>query len=521
MKIIYTVFLLLVFCNSSIAANYSLEIIQPQPGLSTANRYYKAYPDREYKVRIGAIGGLYPYTYAIVEPTTTCNNTNAVTLDSSTGILTWTPQVGDSGCTMSVSVTDTESTTVTREWAITVSTTGVYFLDSVGGLTVAEGGLGTLASPWKTIDDLLEAGTVSADTMAYFKTGTYNLDNLTLDLHGEYPNGYGYAKDISSGDNKPVIWLAYPGDTPTIDFGSSGWEDQAPHFKIIDNDLYISGFTLTNCWNFCFQGLMDRSVFSWNTFTNLRNGQDGANSAFVMSSGSGVGQRHYSYYHDNSFANVFINTDHPGGAFLKFYSETKSLFEQNTLSNENGSNTTSQEGLSWKGYNTYSVTRLNSINYITDHAIGGSADQNDEQTVEFNLVRNCGTGDGVVVSERGTQSVEYHYRNTYMCPVKIGGMASPYTSATDNFRFTDNVIQNANATYDNIGGLAVYPGATVDWDGVTQVGDLYAASGIVDTDGNLQGEFRTTYLGTKGYELATSSTPPSAQGCTISGGTFK
>ena len=47
------------------AACNTLEIIQPKAGLSTTNRFYKAYPGLEYNVRMAVIGGAYPYIYSL------------------------------------------------------------------------------------------------------------------------------------------------------------------------------------------------------------------------------------------------------------------------------------------------------------------------------------------------------------------------------------------------------------------------------------------------------------------------
>jgi hypothetical protein len=479
----------LVFMHAlAFGANYPLEIIQPQPNLTTASRYYKTYTGFEYWVRVGAIGGLYPYTYSLtVAP-------SGMTIDAKTGIIVWpNPVEAGSPHSITVSITDSEGTTARRSWTLTVSRTGFYFLDAVNGRTVVQGGAGTLVSPWKTLDDLLEAGTVSSGTQAFFKNGTYNMDGLTQTNHGDY----GYSFDIPA--TKPLIWLAYPGESPTIDFGSSGWADPAPFFGMDRNDFYIAGFRLINPWNFAIKGFGSRCVIAWNTFENLRHGQDGANSAFLMSGGTGINGHYYTYTHDNSFSNVFIDGGGgAGGAIVKYYSETKSLFENNTLSNQNGSNSASQEGLSWKSYNTYCVTRNNTFDYIMDDSIGGNANNNNNNTFEFNLVRNCGTGEGVVVNLNSSAGPEYYYRNTFVCPVTIKNV----DSADGPFTFTNNVIVNANMTYSGLSYVNVSAPSRI-----LRANDLTgtASTGIVDTTGALQGSYRTTYLGTRGYETGGES----------------
>ena len=74
--------------TDSLAANYLLEIIQPQEGLSTngcvggtlpCNRFYRAYPGLEYNVRMGVIGGDYPYVYSLITAP------SGMTIDAGTG----------------------------------------------------------------------------------------------------------------------------------------------------------------------------------------------------------------------------------------------------------------------------------------------------------------------------------------------------------------------------------------------------------------------------------------------------
>jgi len=478
------------------AANYALEVTQPQPSLNTANRYYKAYTGLEYKVRVGVIGGLYPYVFSLTA------NPDGMTIDAATGIITWTAaSVVEAGSphAVTVSVTDQENTTVTRSWTITVNTTGAYFLDAVAGHTVANGGLGTAASPWQTLDDLLEAGTVSDNTIAYFKTGTYDTTGLAVtDSADQSVGGYGdYFRVVNA---KPNIWVAYPGQSPIINFGSTAYDDPAPFIVNEDTDLYVSGFTISGCFNMCFQKLGSRAVFAWNTFTDLRGGYDGSNSAMIMTAGAGVNARYYTYMHNNSFGALYANPAHVGGSFLKLYGETKSIIEANTFDNTDGTASDAMEGIAWKAYNTYSVMRKNTVTDTRTHSIGGNSNYNANMTYEFNLVKDCGDSVyGVIINSNGTVTTpEYWYRNTFACPVNIRNVGA----GNGPFTFTNNVFQNAASTYT---GLTYY-NVTVP-SRIARADDLYGASGIVDADGLLTGESRTTYLGTRGWETTGDETP--------------
>ncbi|MDF1881835.1 hypothetical protein JHD50_11080, partial [Sulfurimonas sp. MAG313] len=58
-------FLLLLLSIGLSAANYPLEIIQPQANLDIKNRFYKAYPGLVYDVRLAVIGGAFPYSFIL------------------------------------------------------------------------------------------------------------------------------------------------------------------------------------------------------------------------------------------------------------------------------------------------------------------------------------------------------------------------------------------------------------------------------------------------------------------------
>ncbi len=486
------------FSGVCFAATYNLEIIQPQAGLTTASRYYKTYTGLEYKVRVGVIGGLYPFTFSLSV------NPSGMTIDSETGIITWSnPVEAGSPHSVTVSVTDDESTNVTRSWTITVSTSGFYFVDGDSGTTNAGGGDGSQGNPWLTLDDLLEAGSVSSGTQAYFMTGTYGTTGLSQS------GGGGWIRH-EIGGTKPLIWLAYPGETPEIDFGSTDYTDPeiCLRFTSSSKDVYIAGFAIDNPWNFAFQTGPDanRMVIAWNSFTNLRNAQNGQNSAFIMSVTNYGPTRDFFFLHNNSFANLFDHVGQVGGAMLKFYSEDKALIEANSFSNENGDNDTSKEGISMKADNRRITLRKNTVDYISNHSIGGSANGNVNNVIEFNLVTNCGTGDegGIVINEFNTiVDREDYYRNTFNCKIVLRNG----TTGDGPFYFTDNVIVNEQSGTPTDSHIT-HHAQVVDHSVVEISGDLtgYAVDGIIDANGDLQGDY-LQYVGTKGYQTSVEAVP--------------
>jgi hypothetical protein len=97
--------LLLLAISPVKAANYSLEIIQPQPNLNTQNRFYKAYPGLEYNVRMAVAGG------DILTGSNSFPVPSGMNIDGR-GEITWpNPTEASSPHSVSVRVTDSEGTT--------------------------------------------------------------------------------------------------------------------------------------------------------------------------------------------------------------------------------------------------------------------------------------------------------------------------------------------------------------------------------------------------------------------------
>ena len=132
----------------SIAANYGLEIIQPQPNLDTKSRFYKAYPGFEYNVRLAVTGGEFPYSFELTSAPA------GVTIDNR-GEITWAnPSASSSPYNVTAKVTDAQTNTRSVSWTITVTTSGFRFIDAVNGKPADQGGDGTKNNPWKSLKDM-------------------------------------------------------------------------------------------------------------------------------------------------------------------------------------------------------------------------------------------------------------------------------------------------------------------------------------------------------------------------------
>ena len=210
----YLVFILLnILIASANAANYSLQIIQPQPNLDTKNRYYKAYPGLDYNVRLAVIGGEFPYRFELTTAPA------GMTIDKR-GEINWSNPVA-SGVPYNVTalVTDAVANTQSVSWTITVTTSGFRFIDAINGKSAAQGGTGTISNPWKSMIDMYEGNDYASKTansyageFVYWRNGTYPMEGYVEDNGWRIPFVNNY---------KPVVWLAYPGETPVINMGNA------------------------------------------------------------------------------------------------------------------------------------------------------------------------------------------------------------------------------------------------------------------------------------------------------------
>jgi hypothetical protein len=477
----------------------TLELISPiaagtgSPAMHSGHRIYKAYTGLAYSIRCVVIGGSYPYTFELA------NGGGGMTIDADTGEINWSSPA--SNCTPTVTVTDSEGTQVQGTWTITVGTTGFKFID---GDAVTSGD-GTIGSPLKTLTDVKNGGATFSDIL-YFResASAYTLGGDTPSS-GASLNGAGYLNlgfDDSGGVGRPMVWLAYPGESPVIDFrrglntyGSINGPFDAPYIKLTGPNIYIDGLTLTNDRTKCFEldcttrrAPVVRNV----TTTSGGAGDDGSNSAFFMFTAGSGGQTSY------GLAVQDCNFGSAGHNAIKSYSLNKSVIEDNIL--------TSNDGIAQKdGVPLYTV-RNNVFNTCSTCVAGnmntrGGVDVTYGE-VCYNLMLNPTTSALQIgvgkISAIGRTDI---YRNTFIGAVIVQNLAT----ADGPYNFRHNIKINSaggEAPWPNITDVAISNSTRVTLDN-----DLNgaAADGIVDASGNLQGAYLTAYgpatVNPRGYEL--------------------
>jgi hypothetical protein len=487
---------LLALCGQIQAAHYPLEIIQPQEGLDTQNRFYKAYSGLEYKVNVAVIGGAWPSRFELVRAPA------GMTIDADKGIITWpSPVAAGSPHEVSVKVVDKEGASDTHTWTIAVTTQGFLFLDAVNGKTRAQGGSGTIDNPFKTISDYYSIKTTPEsynakyettypNHLVYYKSGVYDVPDW--DKHGNLPMLH---------DKKPYVHLAFPGHKPVIDYAVS-------HFNHHDGratNLYWDGFehrAITNPARHAFTvGDGDGAVFVNNTFHGMTYKPGSHNQSCIMFVACPM--RKYMALIDNEFYDL----DH-GYCVLSYHTE-KCVFERN---HAHDIHTTAEAhhciGLKvssprWFIRNNRFVNLTGNTDaiwlYFSDHY---RIDVPCEQVeASYNLVLNQGGGTTLTLGGHGHHYGEvWIFRNTL-----VGSIVDVWVNTpTDRpVRIYDNVIVNPFIRPDSLVRIRTRDNGTPDRVQIRNNLVGVASDKIVDAEGRLTKAY-TKHLGIKGCQLGES-----------------
>lgn len=222
------------------SSRYELKIKAPVAGLTTANRWYKAYPGLNYRTWVTVYGGAFDdLVYSLpVKPT-------GMTIDSATGEINWvaTGSVDDVH-NVTVQVTDGVQTK-TVAWTITISDQFV-FIDQAA----SPGGAGTIADPLSSVDELyndLEADNTWQGYSIYFRAGTHAIIKQT-------PGD----TRLQWGPQKPLHFIGYPGETVNLDMS-----DAHIFYDAIGTNTFAENIVLQDCGQNIAPGGDDFGVFGF------------------------------------------------------------------------------------------------------------------------------------------------------------------------------------------------------------------------------------------------------------------
>ncbi len=493
--------------GESMGANYPLEITQPRAGLTTANRYYKAYPGLEYNVRMAVIGGAYPFTYSLTTAPA------GMTINASTGTITWPSPPAGGPYTVTARVVDQESTAQSVTWMVTVTTSGFLFLDPVNGIdsngtlcTLGDAGTvtGTINNPFKHLRNIWCGSGTGSGTRGYAHKHTTEYQNYFIYFRGgtnTVTSATVYTDDgevMPWSSSHPQVWLAYPGETPVIDYVS---RSASPYFHFQDGKPYIDGLEVKNMSRYGFTGNGEGTVFRRLNMHGLGPVSGNDNQSFINTRSGAQGL----YFVVQNC--TFDDLDH--GAAIKIYNKTKLLIEDNTISNVRDTlGSGSHEGISLKTDLIRPTVRANTITNVVARAIGGNGYSINVSTgqyeILFNNVYGC-TSDCFQINQENATGVAYIYRNTFQGRVSVINA----TASTGPFYFSNNVIVNSDTGVvdkirceDNCSDTSRIVG-TADLCGVP-------SAGIVDSRGFLTSTY-SSYLGKAGFQITgLDFTPPQA-----------
>jgi hypothetical protein len=497
--------------NTPFASQFSLEIIYPKaagslPLLDSDNRAFFAYTALTYEIPLAAIGGSYPYTWEVSGGE--AGKFSVVEYTSRAGVpefkLVYTdPQVADDTTDITVTVTDAVSATDSETYSITVGTSGWVFVDPVND---GSGDTGTISAPFDSLAQVRSSS--GANSRVYFRTGTYTMDGMPI-VNQDHIDGEERIEWNCESSTHGLIWIAYPGDSPTLDFEYTGngypYNDgeSVPRLRFTCANTFIAGFTIDRPMIQAFQLNVrtgQHGVLFWdNDFNDLGPGRDGTNSGFLMWSSSSGSPSYGDLIVDNSFDGVSIANGNQGSAMLKLYGLNKALLSGNYFAN----NPHTEGSVAIKGdVLTDIVVRANKFD-ANEIAIGGNQSSSTPATadISYNLVLNSTVAlelNAGVIRPQTVGRIDA-YRNTFGGRVQFGGNESvetddgPHVLSNNVVVNEDGALSPAHFWYNNV----------TDATRITLSNNLAnnAAAAIIDANGLLQGASRSTYLGTRGHEI--------------------
>jgi hypothetical protein len=284
--------------------------------------------------------------------------------------------------------------------------------------------------------------------------------------------------------NKPIVWMAYPGEHPTIDL-SAGY---IVAYSGGDN-FYIDGFEITNISNPASQGFRIDSTASNVTFrrNDCHNLVDNSrtNQACVFIANSASGQ--YWSFTENEFHNV------RNGMGIEAYKAEKVLVENNSFY-DFYAGSSSSHALGPKMSYRYWFIRDNEFRNCGQWSIWAdgytSSGPTEHIDISFNVVKTAGLYAFQANYDDGEMGTTYVYRNTFVGPVDVRFGSSN----RGPFNFYNNVIVNSASGVTC--SRCLNDSVVVETDNLTGT----PSDNIVDSNGDLTSSY-SQYLGRYGHQI--------------------
>lgn len=506
--------------------HYALAAVAPLPAgtvrltnLPASAPYYRAYQGMTWQVYAEADGGHWPYTCTLTNApagmTVVSGPATAVGASEKACQITWTnPQAT---ATPTIRWTDRLGAYVEVTWTINVVTTGCTtsgycFVDPVAGNDTT--GNGSIGSPYATIAKV--KNDVSAlHAFVVLRAGTSTVNGMTATASSDC--GTSGKIEFTVDGNDPMFFMAYPGETATIDFESPTTEDRPCIRFNGDTTTFpgLQGLRVINCYNSCFHvGRHRGEMIVDNTFVKSGPGQPGgSNPGMIMhvqnygSGGVPDTQSPYDVIRGNDFSGTVYGS---ANAAIRWYSSLRGVIAHNDFHDGE-----SNEMIAAKSDISRYTIRANTFRAITGTAIGGNNQQIEDQTygeVYHNVVTGLVTApswdtEAYVVNQSDQAGPTYIYRNTFVGQVRVRNVHA----GRGPFAFTRNVIVNPGGSGGSCPARITCSDSPTDYTIIQLSNNLQgaAADNIVDSNGNLQGSYiasdGTTSPIPKGYQIEATS----------------
>lgn len=462
-----------------VPAKMSMRLVHPRTSTTSTYIYENWYTGMALNLPVCVQGGAWPFYYEL----TTAPSGMAIGQQygsANYGRITWaSPTAGSHS--VAVRVTDQDGNIVTYSWTLTVGTSKHVFFDAVNG---NDANSGTFASPYQTFAKFSGLATTPelSGKICVYRSGTYATDNAAALTD----SGYRWMM----GPNKPLVHMAYPGDAVIFDFNECNWNwqtysgtevaivgvemrginnainaSQGTYFRLDDSNRTLfdsinftqqSGAltTPTNpaCINFRDSGNSTDLAITNCTF-------DGLNNVFATE----LYDIQYVVFENNTLKNLILL-----GAFYAKLGEVYDITCRNNLATENNLTRIFIQD----GYNFVNRMEICWNNMKTDSI----------QAVHYGQ------------NPPGTDTIGWLYRNTIQ--VGAGDPAVRLHNVATAVTMENNVFVQ-DGTYTNGIRQTSYTGV------LTQTDQLSTAlTAYTDSAGALTGVYRTSYLGTHGWEVA-------------------
>jgi len=303
----------------------------------------------------------------------------------------------------------------------------------------------------------------------YFRNGTYT----------PYASEDGQYYVLIS-NYKPLVWMAYPGESPIIDESIA-----TIYMRANGSNTYFDGLTLKNISNPMRQGIrIDSGANNVTLINNNCSGiteKNGTNMACIFIESANKGQ--FWTIQNNSFHD---NTRSMG---IEGYVTGKVLIEDNSFYNlYNGGG--ASNGIMPKVSCSYWTIRHNTFNNVEGYAIGldgytlfGPFGNNE---INFNYVYNVPARAYALRAgwDDGGMGTHFIYRNTFAGLISF----SSSTVGPGPFILSNNVLQTNSP---QISGTLTY---------AIDSNNLKGVAGMIDTNGNLTPAY-SKYVGLNGWQI--------------------